>query len=163
ANDDSENDSDTAAQPDASPAKASAVKTTQIRKLDLCSALELAKLHAHWSEHPTDETVSKDGTPDERMTRLIDRVLQQEWSLRKVQTLVAKLSRGGIISEEDDNPSSPNAKEALPFKASASKMVIFLRPLEQMTAAQRAALRDALEPIWNRVAGQPQRPQPREP
>ena len=55
ANDDSGSESETADQPDTSPAKASPVKTREIRRLDLCSALELARLHAYWSKHPSNE------------------------------------------------------------------------------------------------------------
>jgi len=126
-------------------------KTRETRRLDLCSALELAKLHAVWTQEHTGEQPAPEGTPDERISRLIDRALQQNWGLRRIQTEVANLThaREDSHANEDSGPS----KDSAPFKEDAKKILIYRRRLDQMTESQKAELKSVLEPIWNVVAG----------
>ena len=133
------------------PSDASDVRTQQTRRLDLCAALQLAKLHAIWTHESASEPAAKDGTPDERMSRLIDRALQQDWSLRRIQAEVANLThaREDSHANEDSGPS----KDSAPFKEDAKKILIYRKRLDQMSASQKAELKSVLEPIWNIVAG----------
>ncbi len=148
---------------DVEPEK-SAARMQEIRRLDFSSALPLAKLYAHWCESRTDETASGDGTPDQRMAALIDRVLKQDWGVRRVRAEVEKLSRGEAGSPAtDESPDSQN--ENVPFKVNRKKVVIFTSRLAQMDDAQKAELRSVLEPIWNQLGEQmqPQPPPPEQP
>jgi|GEM_PF-1954167 len=129
--------------PDDDSAETSPTKTNERRRLEVYSALEFSKLYSHWTEHPTPEIRSSEGTPDERMAALIERALKQEWSVRHVRAVVTKLIQG----EED--PSEP--AERAPFNASAKKLVIYHSRLSEMTEAQKAELKSVLEPIWNRL------------
>jgi ParB-like chromosome segregation protein Spo0J len=137
------------ADPDESSSGTSPAETTERRQLDLSSALELARLHSYWSENSSPEVVSSEGTVDERMTVLIRRALKQEWSVRHVKAVVAKLCGG----EAD----SPEPSEQLPFNASAKKLVIYHSRLAEMNEAQKAELKSVLEPIWNQLGWQAQR------
>ena len=132
----------------------SAIKTRETRRLDLYSALELAKLHARWTKAAASEPASKDGTPDERMSRLIDRALQQNWSVRRIQAAIEQLSTAGEDSDADESSQSP--KDAPPFKEDAKKIIIFRRRLDGSSVSQKAELRRILEPIWNILGGPPQ-------
>ncbi len=137
----------------------SQAKTTQRRRLDASSALELTKLHAYWTETSTPEIASREGTADERMGALIKRVLTQEWGVRRVHALVEKLCRGEADSSEaSKSPATKGRKEAVPFKVNGKKLVIFHSRLGAMTEAQRGELRSVLEPIWKQVGGQLQAP-----
>jgi ParB/RepB/Spo0J family partition protein len=135
------------ADPDEDSSETSPTETMETRRLEVYSALEFAKLHTYWSSTP--EVVSTEGTADERIAALIQQALKQEWSVRRVQTVVAKLIRG----EAD----SPKPNERAPFNASAKKVVIYHSRLSEMNEAQKAELRSVLEPIWNQLGWQAQR------
>lgn len=129
--------------PDEDSPETSPTETMERRRLEVYSALEFAKLYAHWTEHSTPEIASSEGTPDERMAALIERALKQEWSVRHVRAVVTKLIQG----EED--PSEP--AERVPFNSTPKKLVIYHSRLSEMTEAQKAELKSALEPIWNQL------------
>jgi hypothetical protein len=129
-------------------------KTREARRLDLISALTLAQLHAYWTKNSTPEVVSSEGTADERMAALIERVLKQDWGLRRVQAVVAKLTRGETDSSDPIGSSAPeDGKEALPFKVNRKKVVIFTSRLTQLNEDQKAELKSALEPICKQLGG----------
>src|SRR5262249_2440121 len=97
------------------PAGAS-TQTTKRLRLEVSSALEFAKLHAYWTDHPVPAVLQTKTTPDERMATVIQRALKEEWSVRKVQAVVAKLIQG--------EPEPTELPEPAPFKANATKLVI---------------------------------------
>jgi hypothetical protein len=138
----------------------------EVRKLDLSSALSLARLYAHWCQNPTDPTASSDGTPDERMAALIDRVLAQEWGVRRVRAEVAKLAGEAgspAIEESPGHTDERNTeKGTVPFKVNRKKVVIFPSRVAQMNDAQKAELKSVLKPIWEQLGGEIQRQLPSE-
>ena len=139
----------------------------EVRKLDLSSALSLARLYAHWCESPTDRRASSDGTPDNRMAALIDRVLSQEWGVRRVRVEVAKLASEAGSPAIDESPGHTDErnpeKGTVPFKVNRKKVVIFPSRVAQMNDAQKAELRSVLKPIWEQLGGEIQRQLPSEP
>jgi hypothetical protein len=138
----------------------------EVRKLDLSSALSLARLYAHWCQNPTDQTASSGGTPDERMAALIDRVLAQEWGVRRVRAEVAKLAgeaRSPAIDESPGHTDERNTeKGTVPFKVNRKKVVIFPSRVALMNDAQKAELKSVLKPIWEQLGGEIQLQLPRE-
>jgi ParB/RepB/Spo0J family partition protein len=136
--------------PEESSSETSPTETTERRRLEVSSALEFVKLHSYWTENSTPEVEASEGTADERTAALIQRALKQEWSVRHLQTVVAKLTRGAADSSEPT--------ERLPFNASAKKVVIYQTRLAEMNEAQKAELKSVLEPIWNQLGWQAQRP-----
>jgi ParB/RepB/Spo0J family partition protein len=129
-------------------------KTRETRRLDLSSALLLAQLHAYWTKNSTPDVVSSEGTADERMATLIERVLKQDWGVRRVQAAVAKLSRGETDSSDPIGSSAPHDRqEALPFKVNRKKVVIIPSRLTQMNEDQKAELKSVLEPICAQLGG----------
>ena len=141
----------------------------EVRKLDLSSALSLTRLYVHWCESPPDQAASSGGTPDERMAALIDRVLAQEWGVRRVRAEVAKLAGNQVSSAIDESPGNTdehkNAKGTVPFKVNPKKVVIFTSRLARMNNSQKAELKSVLRPIWDQLGGeiQPQPTEDREP
>jgi len=139
----------------------------EVRKLDLSSALSLARLYAHWCQNPTDQTASSDGTLDERMAALIDRVLAQEWGVRRVRAEVAKLAGEAGSPAIDESPGHTDErsieKGTVPFKVNRKKVVIFTSRVAQMNDSQKAELRSVLKPIWEQLGGETQQELPSEP
>jgi len=131
----------------------------EVRKLDLSSALSLARLYAHWRETATDQAASSGGTPDQRMAALIDRVLEQEWGVRRVRAEVGKLASEASSAAIDQSPGAQSEDEAAAFKVKRTKVVIFTARVAQMNDAQKAELRSVIEPIWNQL-GAPMKPAP---
>src|SRR5262249_37547591 len=127
------------------PSNPSGGKMRETRRLDLCSALELAKLHAVWTQQYAAEQASKDGTPDERISRLIDRAAQQNWSFRRIQAEVANLTHAREDSQS--NEESGASKDSAPFKEDAKKILIYRKRLDQMSESQKAELKSVLQPI----------------
>src|SRR5215472_10848232 len=121
------------------PSNPSGEKTRETRRPDLCSALELAKLHAVWTREYTGEQPAPEGTPDERISRLIDRSLQQNWGLRRIQAEVANLTHAR--EDSDANEDSGPSKDSAPFKEDAKKILIYRKRLDQMSASQKAELK----------------------
>ncbi len=136
---------------DVEPEK-SAPRMQEIRRLDLSSALALARLYAHWCQSLPDQTASSDGTPDQRMAALINRVLEQDWGVRRVRAEVGKLARDEAASTATDE----SKEKDVPFKVNRKKLVIFTTRLAQMDEAQKEQLRSVLEPIWTQLGGQAQ-------
>jgi ParB/RepB/Spo0J family partition protein len=124
-------------------------ETKQTRRLEVTSALELAKLYSHWQEQAAGSG-SDPHSPDERMTLLIARILREEWTSRKVQSFVSAALKG-----ENGAPSSEETAPA--FKQSSKQLVIFYDRLTELDPEERANLKAALEPIWSQVAGARQR------
>jgi ParB/RepB/Spo0J family partition protein len=149
ATDQSDDDMEGEEQPN--PSNPSAVSTRETRRLDLYAALELTKLHAVWTREYTSEQPAPEGTPDERISRLIDRALQQNWSLRRIEAAVAQLTYARADSDGDEPSGSPN--DSPPFKENAKTILIYRKRLDQMSESQKAELKSVLEPIWNIVAG----------
>ena len=140
------------------PSNPSADSTRETRRLDLYAALELAKLHANWTQEYERGAAAKEGTPDERISRLIDRALQQNWSLRRIEAEIANLTHAPEDSHgnEDSGPS----KDSAPFKEDAKKILIYRSRLDRMSESQKAELKRVLEPIWHFVAGSSLAPPP---
>jgi ParB/RepB/Spo0J family partition protein len=120
-------------------------ETKQTRRLDVTSALELAKLYSHWQEQ-RGASGRDQQSPDERMALQIARILRKDWTSRKVQSFVSAAIKG--------KEAAPSAEESAPaFEHSSKKLVIFCERLAELNQEERANLRAVLEPIWSQVAG----------
>ena len=132
--------------------------TEEVRKLTLNSALSLARLYQFWCKEAGEQPAAE-GTPDERMGALIDRVLTEDWGIRRVRLEVSKLAHG----ERPPRPADARRQDAsseevepgsAAFIIEREKLVIFMSRLSQMNDAQKTHLRLVLQPIWNQLGGE---------
>jgi ParB family chromosome partitioning protein len=150
------------ASPDAEPATETATKRER-RSLDLLGALELRRAHEHLLKVACRELrpghddkkirrVAED--VDERLERIVQRALEESWGLRKIEAFVERLL-AGEVDRGTEAAVSPDAlagskagKASSAFRSDAKQLVIRKDRVDQMSATERSALREVLEPIW---------------